>query len=554
MNTPQQNIQQQKQQQRPHRRHRRTTFAGFTLVELLVAIGAVSILAVGIATIFASISSTVRGGQRVSRLTQQAAAIEARLRQDFANLATDGVLVMRHAYANDASTGSITEFPLAPSSPQTSRLRRSDQLVYTVRGTETTARVPLPRAGERRLLPTSDTSLVYLGHGLRWDNGNNTPEADDYRTANSNPRPAFGDPLNSEARRWMLLRRPILLATPAVFETGQRYADNAIQIGAQPAAFSIFRYFARNPPTGSDLPREAELFRRSTNLPNIASGLTDIATTSLAEIVKTIRFASYSNSIIAGQILYTPPLGDTSRDAQPYVDAHRWMEQLFPISGLTPTQGIFEDAPELRMRYEPEPPDIFGTRANSGNVWPINRDYRLADQLMLSASNFVPNCSEFIVEWSFGETIEFPAGSNRFVTLWHGRDRTVDGNTVAVRYGGSPSQNGYTNLPLRSTTVNPIQNLNNTNNNNPLNFDLNPRVVHGIVPSTSFNEFDTRPIYSFFGPINPLWIPPTPNQTDWPAEIPMPWPSMIRITMTLADPQDDTIEQTFQFIFDLPRR
>ena len=354
----------------------------------------------------------------------------------------------------------------------------------------------------------------------------------------------------------MLLRRPVLLSPPAPRETGQLHPDNAIQIGAQPAASSAFRDFSRITPFNAQLPHPAELFRRSVNRPTVASGLTDIATTSLAEIVKTIRFASYAGSINTGEFVYTSPFGALTRSAiQAINDQHRWMEQLFPASGLDPLDlNIFTDVPELRMRYEPEPPDIFGTRANSGNVWPINRDYRLADQLMLSAANFVPNCSEFIVEWSFGETIEFPAGSNRFVTLWHGRDRTVDGNTVAVRYGGSPSQNGYTNLPLRSTTVNPIQNLNNTNNNIPLNFDLNPRVVHGVVPSTSFNEFDTRPIYSFFGPTNPLWIPPAPNQTDWPAEIPMPWPSMIRITMTLADPQDDTIEQTFQFIFDLPRR
>jgi len=546
-----------RQRRGPGRADRRRTFAGFTLVELLVAIGAVSLLAVGIATIFASISSTVRGGQRVSRLTQQAAAIEARLREDFANLATDGVFVIRHAYADNSTTGALDQFPLAPSSPATSRYRRSDQLVYTVRGTETTARIPLPRAGEQRRQPSADVSLVYLGHGLRWNSQGNPPEPDD-EPGTMSSLPTFGDPLNSEARRWMLLRRPVLLAQPTAREPGDIYPDNAIQIGAHPAASSAFRDVARGTPANAQLPPAGEIFRTPRVRPMIASGLTDIATTSLAELVRTVRYASYNTSINAGQIIFTRPFGPVTRPtAVAYRDIHRWMEQLFPASGLGANQNMFDNAPELRPRYEPEPDDLFGTRANSGNVWDVNQDFRLADQIMLTAANFVPNCSEFIVEWSFGQTVEFPTGSNQFVTLWHGRDRTVDGNTVAVRYGGSPSLNGFTqnNVPRKTTTVLP---LNSTDGSiQPRNVELNPILVHGIVSATTINELDPRPMYSFFGPSDPFWNPsaiPGTTADDWPAEIPMPWPSMVRITMTLADPQDDTIEQTFQFIFELPRR
>jgi hypothetical protein len=37
-----------------------------------------------------------------------------------------------------------------------------------------------------------------------------------------------------------------------------------------------------------------------------------------------------------------------------------------------------------------------------------------------------------------------------------------------------------------------------------------------------------------------------------PENLPWPWPTMLRITVTLADPADPRIEQTFQFILRLP--
>jgi hypothetical protein len=37
-----------------------------------------------------------------------------------------------------------------------------------------------------------------------------------------------------------------------------------------------------------------------------------------------------------------------------------------------------------------------------------------------------------------------------------------------------------------------------------------------------------------------------------PRVIPVPWPALIRITMSLADPEDDTIERTYQFVFSVP--
>jgi len=65
------------------RAHRRS---GFTLVEMLVAVGAVLLLSVGIGQVFKQVSKLVGTGSAVAELDQYARAIERQLRDDFAAL------------------------------------------------------------------------------------------------------------------------------------------------------------------------------------------------------------------------------------------------------------------------------------------------------------------------------------------------------------------------------------------------------------------------------------------------------------------------------------
>ena len=78
--------------------------AGFTLVEMLVAIGAVALVSVGLAAIFQTVGRTVTTGKRVSQLTQQAAILESQMREDFAKMTRDGFLVIRHQFSIDATS------------------------------------------------------------------------------------------------------------------------------------------------------------------------------------------------------------------------------------------------------------------------------------------------------------------------------------------------------------------------------------------------------------------------------------------------------------------
>ena len=70
----------------------------FTLVEMVVAIGAVGLVAVGLAAIFNSVGKTVSGGRRVSQLNTYSSLIESQMRRDFQNMSRDGFLVIRQQW------------------------------------------------------------------------------------------------------------------------------------------------------------------------------------------------------------------------------------------------------------------------------------------------------------------------------------------------------------------------------------------------------------------------------------------------------------------------
>ncbi|NRA58903.1 MAG: hypothetical protein HRU13_12385, partial [Phycisphaerales bacterium] len=89
---------------------------------MLVAIGAVAFVAVGIASIFASVGDTVSQGRSVSAITQYAAVLERQMREDFANMTRDGYLIIRHEDANEGNP-----VPLFPGQIN-ARERRIDEI------------------------------------------------------------------------------------------------------------------------------------------------------------------------------------------------------------------------------------------------------------------------------------------------------------------------------------------------------------------------------------------------------------------------------------------
>jgi hypothetical protein len=199
---------------------------------------------------------------------------------------------------------------------------------------------------------------------------------------------------------------------------------------------------------------------------------------------------------------------------------------------------------------------------------PLDEAYRRADQLMLSSSNFLPRCTEFIVEWSMGQafnsdpTVAPPERAGEVV--WYGMERLVNGQLVAAPYAsGHLNGNGIDTEPWRQQFQVPVTLINGNTTMRPFPQDEN--LIHNVYDVFTPNQ----PISSYFAWTDPTFDPEAPSRIggtspgsnngvlDQGTEsasptLEWPWPKMIRITMSLADPRDPSVEQTFQFVFDVP--
>lgn len=566
-----------------HPTARHTVARAFTLVELLVAIGAVAIIAVGVAAIFASVGRTVAGGRRVGQLNQYAALIERQMRADFEAMTRDGVLVIRHEEAFEGAN-----IPL-DAEDTTPRPRRVDQIIFFTRGQFSTARSPMIPG----VNATASEAMVRYGHGVRLDPiedfqqdpAYERPQVDDgwfSSYANTNPyRPELGlgdstfpatNP-NYYASGWTLQRNLVLLATPGSADqnlppasdpvwgdlgiTRADALDNEIQIGGQPAASTVFSSLQGIFPTNTRYP--VNLIRTAAGdpprRPVLASGVVDIATTSLEEIRRYITDIGANPWAVTDETdLYDPgnPAGSLLDDrfshsggAGDAMFMQRWMDDLFPAHTHAMNPAYAQQL-GIRPRYEPAFPDLVGTLTDfdAGGGAVAEQNMRLADQMMLSSSVFVPRCTEFIVEYTFGQTYPDATSPLYGTLIWYGADRDVTVNGVR-RQAVAPYPIYYdpTDPANPSHPGNVYQYKYEKLDGSDATRALDPGLVYRTIgPAEDI-------VTAHFGYIDPLY---TPGGSNDPQTLPWPWPKLIRITMTLADPTDPSIEQTFQFIFKTP--
>lgn len=622
---------------------------GFTLAELLVAVGAVAIISVGLAAVFQTVGRTVTTGKRLSNLTQQAAVLETQMREDFERLTRDGFLVIRHQFAlRENGTVAIpnTQVRRFAGDPDP-RPRRIDELLFFARGEYRSAREELVpgRSAE------ATEARIYYGHGQRY-----TP------TAPGNPpaalvnyyapvvsdmssfQPRLSEPgINEFASEWNLLRHVTLLSRPNdsgsagwpenrpaptvylnddVARPSDLYnlsRDNRYQIGAQPAAPSIF--FALNEfltwwPVGRNIDinvRRSLFFQPPPSSPTsqppgtpgdvarFASGLVDVATTDLAEIrsiVNGIRVDPYLVGTQARQFFVFQSFADGGRLETPTLDPRQfnsffapqttpgydasvgimqsWMLQALPaLSGYTPSSWLLDNqttnqsiggtlgrqpgggfSPRLgqRIRFEDRIPDVRGTMVDRRG-----RDVQVRRTALqsLGLSRVAARCTEFIVEWSFGQT--YPPGSidSNGVdlagrTIWFGATTGTPSDPNVLHYNPNNEDPDVRNS--QTPLVPPFFPFaNNPGVSNAVrNHAVRQWLIHGVrkrplAPAGA----DPSSLVSWFGYYDPTFVP---GATDDPAVLPWPWPTMLRVTVTLADASDPSLEQTFQFVFDVPSR
>ncbi|MFI4881736.1 MAG: hypothetical protein ACIAQU_04035 [Phycisphaerales bacterium JB064] len=610
--------------------------SGFTLVEMLVAVGAVAFVAVGIASIFASVGDTVSRGRSVSALTQYAAVLERQMREDFAAMTRDGFMLIRHEEASGVGGNGVPLYADQPSSQW--RSRRIDEIMFFANKTSRSAREPLAPG----FVPEGSSARIYYGIGQRMDPNDARYANPDVVDTNRTGQLLGLDGVNRVANTWTLLRHETALVSPgggAVDSPGATYPagvwqDNRLQIGMQPAAESIFRSINElNVSSCTDDFPSVQTVRDSFGVssadpdrsPLFESGLVDVATTNLAEIRGIVMSSAGFQDADSDPYRLTPPYAFISpaglNDCMDYYGPgpvvgpvglqQAWMLDALPAPShsveISFTGGTFPIGSEVpgtqfqfpsvgpsqrsRIRYEPAPPDMHTPLADS--VTSATRGaIRLADQYALSSSAFIPRTTEFIVEWSFGKL------DDEGRLIWHGADRMYDGDGDGTeellvqpypRYAeevrgtraelaGSyfvpyrlarPASAGdagvgnqareFTNLPRLGTDWhNDLAGNFAAAGDEYASYPVLPEVVHGVRGSSLGGATSSAPLVSYFGYTLPFFNPADPdrdgNLADESAQdtLEWPWPELVRVTVTLADPGDETIERTFQFVFPTP--
>jgi len=591
---------------RPSRRpsHSRTRRRlAFTLLELLVAIGASVIIALALAQLFRTTGDTVTKGRRAAYFNSYAAMLQRTLSQDFAQMSRSGYMVIRHEVTNNGANIPIqTRVGLfRGQAGALARPRRIDELTFFAEGKFASAREAVhPDLGAR-----SSQARIYYGHGAV--SPNFTSVGDQYYYGKN---AVFNYPNNlagrlGEAGRpnafasdWILLRHQTLLAVPPAvtrdfpvvapdrvwgLDPGApgsnvelRLRDKDRQIAAQPAASSIFRAMNRAPQPNNPNAYPVQGGWARPSILTFNSGLVDIATTDLAEVRAYIMqmhngsngplpdpitpSQSPGNPSLFGVTLpvpqsYTPRLPNAvgasvvAGEQALLYNMHAWMRNGMPTNShadLGMQQAQVSEVPRTRIRcadFAQNLPAILADPALQGTGKQFQRSDLISNERMLTASNLVPHCSEFIVEWSFGEV-------NRVTgePIWYGTSIPNDTNSDGIADTLGFTYYDYDPVvdPQQATLFLNRQTAEFTTVDTQ--HPVDPRLIYGL----GFNTIggpSARPLAAHFGFTDPTYDPASGNDLQ---TLPWAWPAMVRITITLADPSDTTIERTFQFVFKTP--
>ncbi|MFZ4575291.1 MAG: type IV pilus modification PilV family protein [Phycisphaerales bacterium] len=613
----------------------RASRPGFTILEITVSLAALLIISLGLVAILSAVGKTVTGGRKASRLNAAAQLIENAIRRDVSQISPQGFLVIRQQLVDNPVPLSADDV--------TARARRIDEVLFFRNGTFASKRTPLnPDAAP----VTGRTARIYLGHGQR------RPED---LTANSlylrplpsdrmlDPNMGLGEQASSNPNRyassWNLLRHVLVLAKPRDVEsnsysptpifdvdpattTGRtRMADSRFQVGLQPAAPSIFRSvnFTLPEPDAADVMFDSMINQS----PAMSSGLVDIAATDLLEI-RSMVYGYAQRDQTSGQVLPAdlidndfPPLPATSYFANPFTPGepvrrtrptqpdpidviHNWMDNAFPAESDPTVAAPYlaqGERPGSRMRAESSTINLLSIIQNDATQAADQRNQSadIVDQRMLQSSNLLVGCTEFIVDWSFGEY------DSRGRLKWYGLargagdtngDGTIDGLDLVISrpYGtfdplDPPLTSDRTEklfkVPVPVTDPDADKDDDgdiDRNDDQDRTFrsyqhPVTPRLIYGVDPfddgtdtvlTSHFGEID--PTYTFDSAVDAMRQTPrnsAPNQDgagnradNIPTkdQLPWAWPKMLRFTISITDPEVPNYESTFQFVVTIPPR
>ena len=479
----------------------------FTMTELMIAVAVLLVVIVATGKIFGTASRVTAVGAGSADVMQEAAAIERQLRQDFARLSEAGFFaIQQQAVPNNihilAGNGGALINPSLPANT----IVRADQLVFFMNGTNG---VQTHRIGEGAFHKAqSMESRVYYGHAFQLEFANefNTPQQ-----VATDPAP------DAEILPWTVGAVDTVETRFVSVSEGNVFGQNGGgQIdGTQPEA------------------RQWLLARQPVMLADDDTGADD-ADSKTAYLVTGLVGNEFRGGVTTARSIFrnyagieTPQIRDGRLDA-----AATTMSEI--RDALTITAG--DDWFTIRGLIGGEV--MYYPRAERFPPGPHRVDQALTNHVIAAG------CSSFIVEWTYADGVgDTPA---RFGTFREGA-RILKDDQIVV-------EQPWFGLPNEERNVGSFkawQELDRVFNDS----------LDSIDPDNVENEFilGGRQVYqAFFGfnstePLDPLtgstW------DTDDTGVAYTPWPTAIRITMTLHDAATN-LEQgrQFQFVINLPKR
>jgi prepilin-type N-terminal cleavage/methylation domain-containing protein len=504
---------------------------GFTLTELLVAIAVLVVVILATGRIFGTVTKVTNTSHATADVLTEAAAIEAQIRADIQRLSYEGAFGIRNVRVrNDINSGAL----LDPTLPADSFVR-CDQLVFFANGVHSLSGFSFAGPQGTNSRPQGGVARVYYGHAVQI---NTASSVDPYNGVFNSGAPL--QPWSSETELDLVDYEPGL----AVHTTNA----GMLQIVAPKAASSWL--LARQAVILGDDPGFAHIYLDESN-----------SATAMWEVLggEVIPHRALTNSRVD---VCASQLNDIRRVIQladPATNDFRpWAEQRDLISRL-----------------------ILGRHGTGGLTPPLSSPvYPRATRLAESTSRvdqaqtttvISSACSSFMVEWTYedgaGEVVRYNAS---------GGTTRIFGISV-LPYVEQPWFGLYDATravaPLGTLTANqPYQWGRKFGVSSPYNGvppSINPIAIEGPINSSPpplvapFGPQPTGPVYSpagqpdvqmyeaifGFNQTDPTLVDETGAATY------TPWPTALRITMTLHDPKS-RLEQgrVFQFVVKLPTR
>lgn len=470
---------------------------GFTLVELLIAVAVLLIVILATAKIFGSVSRVATLGQANADIMQEVAAIERQMRADLEAISPEGFLaIVSHRVRNDIRG---TTNLLDPSREPDEYLR-SDQLVFFAGGTHS-QQVYGPTGVN--LNATSTIARIYYGHGFQLPTA---PAGTDLENDAANAFfPPWGPPSGTADLVWTngganagTVPVPVTPATDWIL------ARQAILLADDGGGSGTYLNVANS----TDLIWNAAI--RNSRVDVAASNLNDVR-----------NFIDFNTTA-----WYDGSGGDG------------WSLVAGGASNLGATAVMFPRAE------------------------PISPSLSRVDQA-LTTTALASGCSEFMVEWTYEDGTGFV--QDEHLNPWSG----VTMNSVGERaWFGMPDEALDTSageIPRGVTTLTeyvdllagqsiPCQTIFPENIEGEGSYSGPNGTVDGMF---DVNGDGSHLVYvAAFGynrsrALDPTLVPAAPNPTLGYT----PWPSSLRITMRLHDPENRLEDgRPLQFVIDLPER